>query len=83
MRCGFTRSTSECGPRGGIKVRHWRCSRQGKHLGAESDPYYHGRPCMLCTQHLKIVEASRKRAAEVERRYQEFLKRDKTRTISH
>jgi hypothetical protein len=54
-RCGFTRTDIKWGPRGGIIAKRWRCSRKGIHLDTESDPYYNGKPCYLCTQHLKVV----------------------------
>jgi RNase P/RNase MRP subunit p30 len=80
-RCGYTLTTCEFGPRGGVKSKVWRCSRKGKHVGLKSDPYYNGKPCMLCTQHLKIVKAARKKEAKLEKDYQEFLKRDAARRL--
>ncbi len=57
MKCGYTITSMKSGPKGGITAKTWRCSRKGIHLYEKSDPYYNGKPCMLCTQHLKKVNA--------------------------
>ena len=50
-------ASSGWGPKGGIiNVKKWRCSRKGIHLYEKSDPYFKGKPCYLCTQHLKIAQ---------------------------
>ena len=60
MRCGFTRTYTEFGPKGGIKLfRRWRCSRQAKHDVQDTDRLM--RPvgiAHVCTQHRQVMERS-------------------------